>query len=241
MSKPDHPAGAFCWFECVPMPGDMQGHYTLLKVGDEDTAGLYQLAGPQFEGVPSNWTTYVKVDSADQTVERATALGATGTPPMDVPGVGRIAFVQDPTGAHIGLFQPGEHPGSAQPGSVEGAMGWSELATRDTEKAKAFYTELFNWGAKVDDAGPMSYTEFQVGGKSIGGMMEMTQQHGDAPPHWLPYVLVDDCNASAGKVTELGGNILVPPTDVPNVGRFAVFTDPTGACLAIIKLTMQTS
>ena len=263
MSKPDHPAGAFCWFECgstdaaaakdfytrlfgwnaqdVPMPGDMEGHYTLLKVGDQDMAGLYQLAGPQFEGVPSNWSTYVKVDSADETLERATALGGTvAAPAMDVPGVGRIGFLQDPTGAHIGVFQAGEHPGSAQL-SVEGAMGWSELATRDTEKAAAFYTELFNWGAKVDDKGPMPYTEFQVGGQSIGGMMEMTPQHGDAPPHWLPYVLVDDCNASAAKVTELGGNILVPPTDVPNVGRFAVFTDPAGAALAIIKLTMPGS
>ena len=152
MSRPDHPTGTFCWFECgstdakaarefytrlfgwnaadVPMPGAMEGHYTLFKVGEEDMAGLYELAGPQFEGVPSNWSTYVKVDSADQTAERATALGAQiVAAPMDVPGVGRIAFLQDPTGAHIGLFQPGEHPGSAQPGSVEGAMGWSELAT----------------------------------------------------------------------------------------------------------------
>jgi predicted enzyme related to lactoylglutathione lyase len=261
MSKPSHSPGSFCWFECgstdaaaakafytelfgwnavdVPMPGDTGVHYTLLKVGDEDMAGLYPLAGPQFEGVPSNWTTYVMVESADETTERAVSLGATTVaPPMDVPGVGRIAFLQDPTGAHIGLFQPGDHSGSAQPGSVHGAMGWSELATRDTEKAKAFYTELFGWGAKVDDKGPMPYTEFQVGGKSIGGMMAMTEQHGEAPPHWLPYVLVDDCDSSAAKVTELGGHILVPPTDIPDVGRFSVFNDPTGACLAIIKLTM---
>ncbi|MFQ5426555.1 MAG: VOC family protein [Gaiellales bacterium] len=261
MSKPSHPTGGFCWFECgstdaaaakkfytqlfgwkaedVPMPGDMEGSYTLFKVGDEDMGGLYQLSGPQFEGVPSSWTTYVKADSTDQIAERATALGARAvTPPMDVPGVGRIAFVQDPTGAHIGVFQSGEHPGSAQLGPVEGAIGWSELATRDTERARAFYTELFDWGAKVDDAGPIPYTEFQVAGKSIGGMMEMTPQHGDAPPHWLPYVLVSDCNASAAKATELGGKILVPPTDIPNVGRFAVFSDPTGACLAIIRLTM---
>ena len=74
------------------------------------------------------------------------------------------------------------------------------------------------------------------GGVLPQGFYAMTEQHGDAPPHWLPYVLVDDCNESAAKVTQLGGNILVPPTDVPNVGRFAVFTDPAGACLAIIKL-----
>lgn len=259
MSEPNHPPGSFCWFECgstdaaaaksfytqlfgwnavdVPMAGDGGGHYTLLKVGDDDMAGLYQMFGPHFEGVPSNWATYVKVDSADESADRAKSLGATIiSPPMDIPGVGRIAFLQDPTGARIGLYQAGEHPGCAQPGSVQGAMGWSELATRDTEKAKAFYTELFHWGTKVDDQGPMPYTEFLVGDKSIGGMMEMTEQHGDAPPHWLPYVLVDDCNASADKVTQLGGKIIVPPMDIPNVGRFSVFTDPTGACLAMIKL-----
>jgi predicted enzyme related to lactoylglutathione lyase len=176
----------------------------------------------------------VNVKSADETAKRATAMGGQIiAPPMDVPGVGRIATVQDPTGATICLFQPGEHPGQGK----SSPFGWSELATRDTEAAKAFYTELFGWGAKVDDAGPMRYTEFQAGGRSIGGMMEMTAQHGDAPAHWLPYVLVPDCNASIKKAKGLGATVIVEPMDIPNVGRFSVFQDPTGAFLAIVKLT----
>lgn len=259
MATPQHVPGTFCWFECgttdaaaarkfymelfgwnavdVPMSGGMEGNYTLLKIGDDDIAGLHQMSGPECEGVPSHWMTYVTTDDVDGTANRAQSLsGKIVSPPMDVPGVGRMAFLEDPTGAQIAIFKPGEHPGAAQLGPVPGTFGWSELATRDTKAAQAFYTELFHWGAKVDENAPMPYTEFQVGGNSIGGMMEMTPQHGDVPPHWLPYVLVADCNATVAKAGELGGRVLVPPTDIPDVGRFAVFMDPTGAALAMIQL-----
>lgn len=251
--------GTFCWFECAstdaaplkpfytglfgwnaedaPMPGDADAHYTMFRVGDVDTAGLYQMSGPQFEGVPSHWASYVLVKSADETAGRVASLGGTlVAPPMDIPGVGRIAFLQDPTGAHLGLFQPGEHPGAGEPKTSHGAMGWCELSTNDTEKAKGFYCELFDWTAKEDADG--QYTEFQVGGSSIGGMATLPPEQGKAPSNWLPYVAVDDCDACAAKVTELGGRTLVPPTDVPKVGRFSVFADPTGACLAFIHLTV---
>jgi predicted enzyme related to lactoylglutathione lyase len=255
MTTPRHAPGTFCWFECgttdaaaakryytelfgwsatdVPMPGDAGGQYTLLQIGGDDVAGLYQMSGPQFEGVPSHWATYVNVESTDETAKRATTLGGRiVAPPMDVPGVGRIAVVQDPTGATISLFEPGDHPGQG----ASSPFGWSELATRDTEAAKAFYTELFRWRAKVDDKGPMRYTEFQAGGRSIGGMMEMTEAHGDAPPHWLPYVMVQGCNASVDKARGLGAKIVAAPRDIPDVGRFSVFQDPTGAFLAIIQM-----
>lgn len=256
----DQPAiGTFCWFECAstdanaarpfytglfdwtaedrPMPGDMEGHYTLLRVGDVDMAGLYQMSGPQFAGVPSHWATYVRVASADEAVERAQALGGQAPmPPIDVPDVGRIAFVQDPTGAMIGLFQAGAHSGCGQPESNHGAMGWSELSTNDTARARAFYCELFGWTAKEDPSG--LYTEFQVDGRSIGGMAPLPPAQAAAPPNWLPYVAVDDCDACAAKIAELGGRTLVPPTAVPGVGRFSVCMDPAGACLAFIHLTM---
>ncbi len=251
--------GTFCWFECgstdaakakefytelfgwtandVPMPGDMGGHYTLLKIGNDDIGGLYQMSGPMFAGVPSNWTTYVCVQDVDDTAARAKALrGKIVAEPMDVPGVGRIAVLQDPTGATIALFKPGEHPGVPQGPPSTGRFCWSELATRDTKAAKVFYTELFNWRFKESKEPPMEYTEFTVGDTPIGGMMPMTPQHGDAPPHWLPYVAVADCDATSAKVTKLGGRTVVPPTSIPKVGKFSVFMDPAGAVLAIIKL-----
>jgi predicted enzyme related to lactoylglutathione lyase len=259
MATPNHSPGSFCWFECgtpdpeaakkfytglfgwnavdVPMPAGMEGNYTLLKIGDDDIAGMYRMAGPQFEGVPPHWMTYVSVEDVDDTANRAKSLGGqVNHGPMDVPGVGRVAFLQDPTGAGIALFKAGEHCGAAQLGPVPGSFGWSELATNDTKAARAFYTELFRWGVKEAENAPMPYTEFQLGGQSIGGMMALTPQHGDAPPNWLPYVMVEDCAVSAGKVAELGGQIIVPATHIPNVGDFAVFADPTGAVLAIIQL-----
>jgi predicted enzyme related to lactoylglutathione lyase len=83
----------------------------------------------------------------------------------------------------------------------------------------------------------MPYTEWQLDGRSIGGMMEMDGQWGDTPPHWMIYIMVDDCDAVAGKVTQLGGTVCVPPTDIPKVGRFAVLGDPQGAYFSIIQLS----
>ena len=109
---------------------------------------------------------------------------------------------QDPTGAHLAIFKPGEHPGTIERGPGAGKFGWAELQTGDTGKAKAFYTELFGWGAKEDSSPGVQYTEFQVGGESIAGMMPLSAMHGDAPPNWMPYVQVDDCHATANKATQ---------------------------------------
>jgi predicted enzyme related to lactoylglutathione lyase len=85
------------------------------------------------------------------------------------------------------------------------------------------------------DSSATPYTEFSIGGRPIAGMMALTPRHGDTPPNWLPYVTVADCDASAAKVTKLDGKVIVPPTEVPEVGTFAVFCDPGGAALAIIQ------
>ncbi len=250
-----HTPGTFCWFECgttdaavakdfytelfgwdavdVPMPGDTGGTYTLLQVDGADIAGLYELAGPQFEGVPSHWMTYVSVDSADESATRAESLGATIVQaPMDVPGVGRLAFFADPTGANIAMFQPGDHPGT-DPDKTN--LGWAELHTPDPEASKAFYTELFNWSAKEDPSG--EYTEWQVAGNSIGGMVAIPPERQGIPSHWLIYASVSDCDETLARAAEMGAKTIVPGQDVPNVGRFGVIADPTGAAIAVIKLT----
>ncbi|MFQ5610422.1 MAG: VOC family protein, partial [Woeseiaceae bacterium] len=217
-----HVPGTFFWFECgtsdaamakdfytrlfgwdavdVPMPGDTNGTYTLLQVDGADVAGLYELAGPQFEGVPSHWMTYVCVASADESAARAEVLGATIVQaPMDVPGVGRLAFFADPTGANIAVFQSGDHPGT-DPGKTN--LGWAELHTPDTEASRAFYTELFDWNAKEDPSG--EYTEWQVGGKSIGGMIAIPPEQLGTPSHWLIYALVAQCDETLTKAAEMG-------------------------------------
>ena len=54
------------------------------------------------------------------------------------------------------------------------------------------------------------------------------------PPHWMSYVAVNDVDAVAARIAELGGAVCVPPTDIPTVGRFSVINDPSGATLSII-------
>jgi predicted enzyme related to lactoylglutathione lyase len=111
------------------------------------------------------------------------------------------------------------------------------LATTDDAGAKKFYTELLGWQLKEGDVSPMAYTEIIVGEAHVGGIYKMCPEYGDAPSHWMPYVSVDDIDASVKRVEELGGKICVPPHDIPNVGRFSVITDPQGATLSLITLS----
>ncbi len=124
-----------------------------------------------------------------------------------------------------------------------GEVCWTEIATNNLETARAFYAELFGWNFKKSQAlensgDDMEYYEFSVAGDDCGtgGMYQMTKEYGDAPPHWMSYVSVDDVDDAAAKVWELGGKVCVPPTDIPNVGRFCVVNDPTGATFSMITL-----
>jgi predicted enzyme related to lactoylglutathione lyase len=118
-----------------------------------------------------------------------------------------------------------------------GAMCWNELSTTDVEAAGKFYRATFGWTTSpMDMGGGMTYTIFKAGDEQVGGMMALTPQMKGVPPHWLTYFAVSDCDGTAKKVTELGGQVLVPPTDIPNVGRFAVSQDGQRAAFAFIKL-----
>jgi predicted enzyme related to lactoylglutathione lyase len=121
-----------------------------------------------------------------------------------------------------------------------GEVCWTEIATSNVETCKNFYSELFGWSLKKSEAvgGDMEYYEFSSGEESCpsGGLYQMGKEFGDAPPHWMSYVSVDDVDAAASKVWELGGKVCVPPTDIPNVGRFCVVNDPTGATFSMITM-----
>ena len=126
---------------------------------------------------------------------------------------------------------------SEQEMPAHGAFCWNDLASTDAEAAKMFYTELFGWKLKESQDAGVDYSEIMVGGREMGGIYQMTAEQGNMPSHWMPYVAVDDVDASARRVEELGGKVCVPPTDIPNTGRFCVINDPTGATLSLITLT----
>lgn len=122
---------------------------------------------------------------------------------------------------------------------AHGAFCWNELGTTDAEAAKKFYTELLGWSLKEGEVGgPMIYNEISANGQPVGGIYQMGPEFGGASSHWMPYVAVEDVEASVKRVEELGGKVCVPPSDIPNVGRFSVITDPTGATISLITLGM---
>ncbi len=116
-----------------------------------------------------------------------------------------------------------------------GAFGWNELMTTDTEGAKKFYGGLFGWEIEAVPMGGADYSVIKVNGDAVGGMTTLPQNCGAMGPCWGVYVTVDDVDATAGKVEELGGKVIHPPTDIPNVGRFCVIADPQGGTLAVIS------
>ena len=113
-----------------------------------------------------------------------------------------------------------------------GRFVWHDLMTTDIERAQAFYTELLGWRIEVMDMGEMGpYPMIYAGERGLGGMMAMPADAG-APSHWIAYVTADDVGAAAARGDASGGATCVPPTPIPNVGTFAVLTDPTGAAVS---------
>ena len=115
-----------------------------------------------------------------------------------------------------------------------GRFVWTELLTRDPERAASFYTDLFGWGTQVVPGPNGDYTMWIANGAPHGGMMKMPPE-AKSPPCWLPYVSVDDVDAAAVRCEEEGGGIHVAPRDIPGMGRFAVLFDPFDAAFAVYR------
>jgi uncharacterized protein len=212
--------------------------YTLLQLKGKDIGGLApQMKEQRDMGVPPNWLSYVAVTSAGDAAEKASRLGGKILMgPMDVMDKGRMAVLQDPTGAVFAVWEAKSHIGLHFYGEPN-ALCWNEVMTSNTDVAGQFYTQLFGWKTEIMDMGGGSkYTIFKNGQASVGGMMGITPQMGPIPPHWLPYFFVENTDNNVAQAKKLGGNVMMPPTDIPNIGRFSIMTDPQGAAFAVIAM-----
>jgi predicted enzyme related to lactoylglutathione lyase len=119
----------------------------------------------------------------------------------------------------------------------QGRFVWHELLTTDTNAAKTFYGKVVGWGAQDMPMPGMTYTMWMAGQTPVGGLMNLPDQAKkmNTPPNWMGYVGVDDVDGTVDRIKKLGGLVYVPPTDIPNVGRFAVVTDPQKAAFALFK------
>ena len=117
---------------------------------------------------------------------------------------------------------------------THGAFSWSELLTRDPAAAAEYYGKLFGWTFETMDMGTGPYRVIKVGDTAIGGLMAVPPDAPTMPPAWGSYVTVTDVDATVATCVALGGQVMVPPMDVPTVGRMAVLQDPQGACINVI-------
>ena len=223
-------AGLFGWeFEDFPAGDGVT--YSMARVDGKDVAGV----SPQPQmmrdaGAPPTWNSYISVESADATAERAKELGANVVaPPFDVMEVGRMAVVQDPQGAFFMPWEPKDNIGAGLV-NAPGALCWNELATPDLGGSTEFYSELFGWTVAPFEASPEPYLSIKNGEINNGGMREPTPP--DTPPHWLVYFATDDIDPALSKVEELGGTKLAGPIDI-QMAKIGVVQDPQGAVFAL--------
>jgi predicted enzyme related to lactoylglutathione lyase len=196
----------------------------------EATIGGYATAG---KGAAPHWTSYVSVTDLDAALARVKAEGGKVLEAVkDVPTVGRMVQVADPTGASFHLYQ-GAQPDAPDGPWQAGTFHWNELHTADPGRALAFYQNALGYSASDMDLGPAgTYHVLAHSGAMRAGILKA---QGDAPTMWLPYVAVDDADAASARAARLGGKVLSPPENIPDIGRFAVLADGEGAVFAVIR------
>jgi uncharacterized protein len=211
------------------------GGYTVATYRGRPVAGI----GPQMNPGPPVWTTYVNVDDLDVIVETVPANGGHVLMAMDVMEVGRMGLFTDPVGAVFGVWQAKEHKGAGIV-NESNTFCWNELMTSDVAGSKTFYGAVFGWDAETQgEGGPGAYTEWKLGGRSIGGMMaKPAQMPAGVPPHWGVYFAVADCDETVAKIKELGGSVMMGPSDI-EPGRFAAVADPSGAAFNVLALKAE--
>ena len=241
--------GLFAWDLQDQMPPDAGQKYYEARLEGGRVGALG--AG----SAPAAWSTYIAVDSADEAAERVRAAGGTVlSEPFDIFTAGRMAVFADPEGARFCVWQARDHNG-AELVNAPGSWNFSSLNTRDLEAAERFYGAVFGWEFDAVDfgAGPAAMVRMPGYGDFLEEINPGTKERhaqGGAPPgfsdciawfqplegdgsvHWGVSFSVADADASAARVKELGGEVLVEPMDVP-WARVAPVRDPQGAMFTI--------
>jgi len=212
----------FGWhIESMPM-GDQT--YYMIQNGDTGIGG-FRTAEP---GMPSHWVSYVSVDNVDRSFKSAVANGAKAVlPPTDFGPVGRGAGVADPTGANFCLWTSAESDAPDVDKTPFGGWYWNELWTPDAKRAVAFYEKTFGYTHELMSMGDQGdYYILKTGDKSRGGIFQSPDP--STPPMWLPYVHVEDCDATYKQALAAGAKSLREPADQHYGDRLAGVEDPFG-------------
>ena len=203
--------------------------YPMINNADQGIGGYRK--GPP--GVKSHWVSYLSVPDVDAAHSAAVAAGCRiMMAPTNFSPVGRAAAMADPTGATFCVWRGN----NGDPPDVEktpmGSWFWNELWTSDDRKALDFYETMFGFNHEAMHMGPTTYYMLRKGDLPRAGLCQAV--NAEAKSMWLPYVAVPDCDSTARKVTALGGDVVSPPQDIPEIGRFAIGVDTSGAAIAFI-------
>jgi predicted enzyme related to lactoylglutathione lyase len=240
----------FGWEIEDTMPADAATRYFMCRLRGRDVAAI---GSPLPPGAPeAAWSTYVWVDSADETAERVSEAGGSvlAEPTEGLDG-GRMAIVADSGGAAFGIWQPGAHSG-AQLVNEPSAWSMSALTARDTEGAKAFYGDVFGWRPEGLEMGGTEMTMFLLPGymggepsqpvprELVATMLPIPAElSADAPAFWSVDFWVGDVDATAENAARLGGSVMEQPADLPGAPiRQGLVADPEGAAFSITELRL---
>jgi predicted enzyme related to lactoylglutathione lyase len=222
-------AALFGWEAQEPSP-EFGGYFMFTRQGVPVAGGM----GDMGDDMPANntWKIYLNTDDIDKTLVAAEAAGAQVlSPAMAVADLGTQAVLIDPTGAHLGAWQPGTFPGFTVLEEA-GAPSWCELLTRDFSASIDFYRSVFHWETNVEgDTDEFRYSTMRnpdAEGELAGVMDASAFLPADVPAHWSIYWDVDDADATIATLTTLGGSVIVAAEDTP-YGRLATVADPAGA------------
>jgi len=216
-----------------PMGGDAK--YSMFRVRGKDACALYPMAGEQRKAkAPPSWLPYICVKSVDATVQKAKAArGMICMGPLDVMDKGRMATLQDPTGATFAIWQERTHRGAGL-GEMPGTVFWHDLNTPKPKAAGTFYTKVFGWKLAGEDVDGNAYYVFNQGKGAVCGMWPSPMKK--LPASWVTYWQVANCAKTVAKLKRLGGRVLMGTTVIPGMGhRFAIVTDPQRAVFGIFE------
>jgi predicted enzyme related to lactoylglutathione lyase len=212
-----------------------QGAYTLAKVDGKLVAGLMHLPHQASRmGALSSWSCYIAVDDVDASADAAAKLGGRTWLEEAAIGPGRLAIIEDPTGAVFTLRDTRQPMGTFLHGEP-GALAWNELLSTNVDVTQRFYSQLFGWKAEPRMMTDLTYAVFKDAGAPVGGLLAQPSEMKGAPSFWVSYFAVDDVNETFARATKLGGKILLPFTEMSGVGHFGWLLDPQGVSFAIVR------
>lgn len=254
------PTGRFIWYELLTTTEDAakdfylgltgwkaeawegaEPPYTFWMNGRRPVGGLMKLPEEAAaQGAPPHWVGYIATPDVEETVVQAKGLGAellAGI--IQIPTVGKIAFLKDPQGAVFAAYTPENEPPDQPSPPGNGDFSWHDLATTDHAAGFEFYSALFGWEKtdSVDMGGGGIYQMYGRPGEHtpLGGMYTKPPEM-PGPPHWLLYITVPDMQAAVKVIKSKGGQVLHGPMEVSGGDFIAQCRDPQGAAFAIHAL-----